>query len=119
MEQRRKLFLVAAFLVLAITLAFYLIFPTLTGFTSMDANEGDNVKLATFAVCEQKDNYTLCKDKLFASCNHEVIEVNDSIFYCNGKKYNASNLPLGETYHIQNWTDPRQNNFITGWAASE
>ena len=92
--------------------------PKLTGFTANEENQSTWPKLATFAVCEQEGEYTYCKDKLFASCNKKPIEINDSYFYCNGKRYEVNNASLGETY-LSNWTDKRAKNLITAWAISD
>ena len=94
-----------------------LILPRMTGFASKEINQSNEPKTATFAVCEQKGEYSYCKDKIFASCNKEAIEINDSYFYCNGKRYEINNTPLGETY-INNETDKREQNLITTWATS-
>ena len=82
------------------------------------ASEPIKVKLATFAVCEQKEGYTYCKDKVFASCDSALIEINNSFFYCNGTRYEVGNISLGEAY-LNNFTDSRRKDSITGWAASE
>ncbi len=120
MDIKNKAILAILSITIVLTVIAYLAIPTLTAFASKENNSTneDSVKLATFAICESKEGYTFCKDKLFASCNQVPLEINDSIFYCNGKKHNASNLPLGETYHVQNWTDPRSRDFITAWASA-
>ncbi len=93
---------------------------TITSFaTNSPAQDNSSVKIATFAVCEKQENYTYCKDKLFASCNKALVEINGTSVHCNGKEYNVDNSSLGETYHPSNWEDPRPSNFITAWAASE
>ena len=117
MDKINKLLLGVVFSLLALAVVMYIIFPTLTG--KSIAEDKTDVKTATFAVCEQEGEYVHCKDKIFASCNNTPIELNDTIFYCDGKKYNVSNMPLGEAYHLENWTDPRARNFITAWALSE
>lgn len=120
MDIKNKAILAITLIAVALTITAYFTIPALTAFVSKEDNSTseDYVKLGTFAVCENKEGYTFCKDKIFASCNKAPVELNDSIFYCNGKKYNASNLPLGETYHVQNWTDPRSRDFITAWASA-
>lgn len=117
MDKTNKLLVGAAISLLALAVVLYLIFPALTGKSISEQNS--NVKTATFAICEQEGEYTHCKDKIFASCNQVPMELNDTVFYCDGMKYNVSNMPLGETYHLENWTDPRARNFITAWALSE
>ncbi len=118
MDKANKVFLSIALILLIAAALVYVISPKTTGLTINEYSEEENIKLATFAVCEQKENYTLCKDKLFASCDNIPIEIKEPIFYCNGEEFNISSLPLGETYQIQNWSDPRQEDFITAWAAS-
>jgi len=120
MDNKNKAILAILAIALVISIIAYFVIPTFTLYASKENNSinEDSVKLGTFAVCEDKEGYTFCKDKLFASCNGVLLELNDSIFYCNGNKYNASNLPLGETYHVQNWTDPRSKDFITAWASA-
>ena len=117
MDKLNKVLFGVALVLLALAVVLHMVFPTLTG-KSIAENKVD-VKTATFAICEQEGEYIHCNDKIFASCNGTAIELNDTIFYCDGKKYNVSNMPLGEIYHIENWTDPRARNFITAWALSE
>jgi hypothetical protein len=118
MALKNYLALMITLAVIVLTAALYLALPTLTGNIAKEAN-ADEIKVGTFAVCGEKEGQTFCKDRIFASCNHEPLEVNGTIFYCNGKQYNTSNLQLGETYQLENWTDPRQKDFITAWASSE
>ena len=118
MEKLDKLLLFAASTILVLAVLFLLSAPELTGFAVQDSASQEKIKIATFAVCEEKENYTFCKDKLYASCNREAIEVVNGTFDCNGKIYNASELNLGEAYHPKNWTDPRQENSITAWASA-
>lgn len=79
--------------------------------------ENNSIKIATFAVCEREENFTHCKDKLYANCNGTPIEIKENLFFCNGKEYNVENTNLGEAYLPLSWEDPRPANFITAWAA--
>lgn len=117
MKKTTKLLIASAFILLAIAALIYLVFPEMTSFVTFE-NSSQNVKIGTFAVCENQGNYTYCKDKIFASCNGVLMEINDPIFYCEGKKYNASNITLGETYHTGDWNDPRSKDLLTAWASS-
>jgi hypothetical protein len=117
MTSKKRILLLFVLLVLV-----FLIFLTLKGVSKM--NEGDSagnprIKLATFAVCEQKDNQTHCSDQLFASCNGNLTEINETSFNCDGKTYDAENNSLGETSNPENWTDPRDQNLINAWATSD
>lgn len=121
MKKGYKLILLVTIAIFAIIIAVILInFPSITGFVSSeDNNKSINFKIGTFAICNDKDNFKYCQDKIFASCNGTLIEVNSNEIECLGRKYSISNLALGETYLIQNWSDPRQKDFLTAWAISE
>ena len=109
---------VIAVVLLSILLAAAVLFVNLPKLTGDISQEPIKVKLATFAVCEQKEGYAHCKDKLFASCNNSLIELNNSFFYCNGTRYEVGNISLGEAY-LNNFTDAGRKELITGWAISE
>ena len=91
----------------------------MTGFASKVNNPKTNIKTATFAICEQNESYTLCKDKIFASCNGSLIEVKGTSFICENVQYEIENISLGESYKSKSWEDTRQKDFLTSWAISD
>lgn len=113
-----KKLMIITIIILAVASSFILFIPKMTGFFAKSSNNLDNVKLATFAVCEHEEERSYCKDKLFASCNGTLIEINDTYFNCNGERYEVGNISLGETY-LNNITDTREDGYINGWATSE
>ncbi|MCU0642484.1 MAG: hypothetical protein MUF61_02810 [archaeon] len=128
-SHRKALFKIAIYmaviaaLVIAGTVAIFIItLPSIVGFSvqgDSNSEHSENIKTGTFAVCEQKDGYTFCEDRVFASCNHNPIEVINGSFGCNGKVYSIEESELGEAYLPAGWEDPRPANSITAWAASE
>jgi len=113
LNQNKKIFIST----LLITSIFLLVLTKFTGFV-VEKDNPYKIKIATFAVCEGQDEYTHCEDKIFASCNKSLTEINDNSVYCDGIKYNISNITLGEAY-LKNWTDPREKDLINGWATSD
>jgi hypothetical protein len=118
MRTARKMAVIVILSVFLVGAVLFLALPTITSFISSEENGSNNAKIATFAVCEQIGNYTYCKDKVFASCNKTLIEINDSYFYCNGVRHEVGNITLGETY-LKNFTEKRQKGFITAWAIAD
>ncbi len=112
---------IMAFLVITGTIAILLIaISSLTGAaTQSDSALPGNIKIGTFAVCEQKDSSTFCEDRVFASCNRVPIEVKNGVFECNDSTYDIGDSTLGNAYMQEGWADPRPSNAITAWAASE
>ncbi len=84
-----------------------------------DAAENETFKIGTFAVCGERDGYPYCEDRVFASCNGELIEVTGETVECNGKVYPVENKSLAKGYMDKNWSDPRPPDFVTGWAAGK
>jgi hypothetical protein len=117
-----KPLLIITALAVVVLAAIFLFKPAISGLATLNQEDNSsnipNVKIATFAVCNQTDNQNICKDKIFASCNGTLIEVNGSEFYCLGKRYGVNNASLGETIQLENWTDDREKSIITGWASS-
>lgn len=115
----KKLVLITAIsILLVITLVFAFFNQNITGLISQNPDENantSNVKIATFAICEPKDNYTYCRDKIYAACNGTPIEVIGDSFICEGKEYKVDSSNLGETY-LSNFSDSRSKDFITAWA---
>jgi len=118
MQTSRKIAVIVIFSIFLVGAVLFLALPKITSFISSEENNSNNTKVATFAVCEEKGEYTYCKDKVFASCNKTLIEINDSYFYCNGERHEVGNITLGETY-LKNFTDRRQKGFITAWAIAD
>ena len=118
MEQKDKI-LIIFLAILLVALALCITSLNITGFASKDKRQSDNTKVATFAICEQTDNYIFCKDRLFASCNKTPLEIEEITFYCNNEEYNITKFPSGKVYHDKNWEDPREKDFLTIWAISE
>lgn len=124
---QRKTLITLSAIVLIIVLflpLFNLVFkPTITGFAvntkNNKADENQSFKIATFASCEKEEGYTYCRDKLYASCNGQLIEVNSSEIKCNGKTHYINSITLGETYKLadENVSIKSQDD-LTAWAVS-
>ncbi|HLD57355.1 MAG TPA: hypothetical protein VJA47_03560 [archaeon] len=77
-----------------------------------------NFKIATMAVCQEKDGQNFCEDKLFYKCGDEVKEVSGPIV-CDGKTYNFDLDKLGSGTFNPNWSDPRDADFVANWIAEK
>ncbi len=75
-------------------------------------------KLATMAVCQEKDGQNFCEDKLFYKCGDEVKEVSGPIV-CDGKTYNFDLDKLGKGTFNSGWADPRDAGFVGDWIAGK
>lgn len=121
MKAKKKI-LISALVLIFIVLAmiFTVSYKGITGLSTegSETSNDSNVKIATFAVCEPQGELTYCRDKIYASCNKTLIEVNGSSFICDWKEYKVGNDSLGETY-IKNFTDPRAADSITAWAIAD
>ena len=75
--------------------------------------ENISFRLITKAVCEEKSEHTVCRDKLFVKCgdDEQIIDDNLSkIVECNGIKLNLSGVFVnGTTTFKKDWTDSRKS----------
>ena len=61
----------------------------------------------TSAVCENKNDFTYCKDELFVNCNGEISKAVD-VVECNGLKLDMPKVN-GFAVFEKGWKDPRMN----------
>ena len=116
----RKFIIILLSILLVLTIGFTIFNSGITGLSVQnpednDSNDSLNIKTATFAICEPRENYTYCKDKIYAACNGMPIEVTGDSFTCNNQTFKVDNSNLGEIY-LSNFSDPRGKDFITAWA---
>ena len=63
-------------------------------------------KTYTSAVCEQKGEFTVCKDEFFVNCNGTVFKAKDAA-QCEGMKIGAPEA-MGFAVLDKDWKDPRK-----------
>lgn len=79
----------------------------------------NDFKVGVFAICEEKEDYIYCKDKVFASCNKNLVYVKENFVTCNEQIYKIKEMNLNEEKYPKGWEDPRQKNFLQLWAIKE
>ncbi len=80
--------------------------------------ERADFKLATMAVCQEKDGQNFCEDKVFYKCGEEVKEVSGPVI-CNGQTFALDLDKLGKGTFNSNWIDPRDAGFVANWIAKK
>ncbi|MBI4163445.1 MAG: hypothetical protein HY512_01165 [Candidatus Aenigmarchaeota archaeon] len=106
--------------VIAILIAVVLVLPTLQPTAEIIVKQPEPVdfKLATMAVCQEKDGQNFCEDKIFYKCGEEVKQVSGPVV-CNGQTFNLDLDKLGKGTFNSNWTDPRDAGFVGDWIAKK
>ncbi len=112
--------LVIGVLALLIIVGAILALPVLQPTAEIIVKQPEKVefKLATMAVCQEKDGQNFCEDKVFYKCGEEIKEVSGPVI-CDGKTYNFDIDKLGKATFNSGWTDPREVGFVANWTAKK
>ncbi len=113
-----KLILVAGIIVILV--AVVLVLPAFQPTAEVILKQPEKVdfKLATMAVCEERNGQNFCEDKVFYKCGEEVKQVSGPVV-CNGQTFNLDLDKLGSGTFNSNWIDPRDADFVGDWIASK
>ena len=110
MSRILKLFVLIEFIlilaIIALTLADSRQMPTAYAVKENMNTENISFKIMTKAVCENKSDYVLCRDELFASCNGReyIISANDPEGYieCGNIKIRLSDI-ANDSDKLKKW----------------
>ncbi len=121
----KKAILILGFVIVVLSLIVFLNsdkvlapFAVYPFFNQSDGQIND-FRIGVFAICEEKEDYIHCRDKIFASCNNNLMHVTEDFVECDGKIYEIREMDLEEKKFDKSWRDPRPENFLTLWAVRE